>query len=133
MNLAEVIHQRWAAATALDALLPVARVVTGMGVDATMPYAVVAKQSERPLTRHHDGSGVDLVVMRIEVFDENYDAGAAVLHAIKVAFDRTSFALSDGDDVLSMNRTGDDETQCDDGVWRFTIDFECTVYLKSGV
>ncbi|HYW81229.1 MAG TPA: hypothetical protein VE890_16720 [Thermoguttaceae bacterium] len=133
MNLAEVLHERWAAATALDAMLPVARVVTGMSVDATMPYATLIKQSERPLTRHHDGSGVDLVVMRIEVFDENYDTGTAVLHAIKAAFDRSTFALSGSDEVLVMQRVNDNETQSDDGVWQFAIDFECTVYLESGV
>ena len=133
MNLAQVIHQRWAAATTLTGLLPASRVHTGIGAEATMPYAVISKQSDRPLTRHHDGSAVDLIGVRIEVFNENYDAGAAVVHEIKAAFDRTDFALAGSDSVLNMLRSNDRESQGDDGVWQFTVDFDCTVYLESGV
>ena len=133
MNLIEVIHQRWAAATALNDLLPSTRVFTGMSVDATMPYAVITKETERPLTRHHDGSAIDLVAVQVRVFDENYDAGAAVMHEVKTALDHTNFALSVSDRVLGMQRTNDQENQTEDGVWQFTIDFNCTVYLESGV
>ena len=42
MNLVQVIHQRWAAAAALDALLPASRVFTGLGPDARLPLATSA-------------------------------------------------------------------------------------------
>ena len=59
MNLSQVIHQRWAAATALNALLPATRVSTGLSVDPTTPYAVVSKEGQSPESMHHDGSGID--------------------------------------------------------------------------
>ena len=44
MNLAQVIHQRWAGDGALSALLPASRLYTGMSVDPTPPYAVITRQ-----------------------------------------------------------------------------------------
>ena len=129
MNLAEVIHQRWAAATALNDLLPAARVTTGVSVDPTLPYAVIAKQSERPMVRHNDGSAVDSVGLRIRVFHDNYDSAAAVMEQIRVAFERSDFALSGDDKVIAMQRSDDSQRQEDDGVWQFVIDFDCMVYL----
>ena len=61
MNLAEVIHQRWAAAAALENLLPASRVYTGMSVDPATPYAVIAKLSDRPAGYHNDGSALSTV------------------------------------------------------------------------
>lgn len=133
MNLAQVIHQRWAAAEALNDLLPAASVYTGTSVDPTTPYAVISKQSDRPEAKLNDGSAVDTIVVRIEVFHDNRDAGAAIVHQVKAAFDRTDFALAAGDKVINMQRSNDHETQEKDGVWKFAVDFNCTVHLASGV
>ena len=133
MNLAQVIHQRWASAEALSALLPAARVYTGMSVDPATPFAVIAKESDRPLERFGDGSAIDVVKIRIEVFHENLDGGAAVVHQIKVAFDCTSFDLAGSDKVINMERSNDFAIQQDDGTWRFVIDFNCLVQLATGV
>lgn len=133
MNLAQVIHQRWAAAEALNSLLPAQRVYTGISVDSTTPYAVITKQSDHPLTRHNDGSVVDTVGIRIQVFHDNYDAAAAIVEQIKAAFDRTYFSLSGSDKVINMQRSNDFERPGDDGVWQMVIDFNCMVYLESGV
>jgi hypothetical protein len=133
MNLAEVIHQRWAAAGTLESLLPAERVHTGLGVDAGLPYAVISKRADRPLSRHNDGSAVAEVVLQIEVFHDDYDAAAAIMHEIKTAFDRTAFDLAAGDKVLDMRRANDRETQSDDGLWQLTIDFNCTIHLPTGV
>ena len=130
MNLAQVIHQRWAAAAALAELLPAASVYTGTSVDPTTPYAVIGKQSDRPEANFNDGSAVNTVVVRIEVFHDNRDAGAAIVHQVKAAFDRTDFALAGGDKVINMQRSNDSERQEKDGVWKFTADFNCTVYLS---
>ncbi len=129
MNLAQVIHQRWAAATALDDLLPASRVFTGVSVDSTMPYAVISKRSDRPAAYHNDGSALSTVGVRIEVVDDGYDSAAAVMEQVKAAFDRTDFALSGSDKVISMQRSNDFQRQEPEGVWRLVIDFVCTVYL----
>lgn len=132
MNLSQIIHQRWAAATALDDLLPATRVSTGLNVDPTTPYAVISKESQSPESLHHDGSGVDEVKLRIQIYHDHYDRAVAILEQIKVAFDRTSFDLSGSDRVLFMQRTGDFENQNDDGLWRIVVDFRLTVFLASG-
>ena len=132
MNLAQVIHQRWAAADALNALLPASRVYTGVSFDPVLPLAVLAKESDRPDSYQSDGSAIDLVVLRIRVFHAQHDAAAKIIHQIKKAFDRTTFDLTGGDTVLDMQRTNDHEQQRSDGSWEMTIDFKCTVYLASG-
>jgi hypothetical protein len=132
MNLAQVIHQRWAATEALSSLLPAARVYTGMSVDPSRPFAVISKESHRPLESYNDGAAVDVVGVRIRVFHDDYTAAAAVVAQIKAAFDRSEFALSGSDKVLAVERADDAELQTDDGVWQLTVDFKCTVYLAAG-
>lgn len=129
MNLVEVIHQRWAASAPLEDLLPAVRLYTGTSVDPTLPYAVIDKRSQRPLVRHNDGSAVDAVGVRISLFHDSHDLAAAVMQQVKAAFDRTDFALSGNDKVINIQRSDDFQRQADDGVWQFTIDFDCTVYL----
>jgi len=133
MNLAQAIHQRWAAAAALSELLPAARVHTGLSVGPTTPYAVISRPDQSPVSLHHDGSGIDAVTLRIQVYHDQYDAAAAIVQEIKAAFDRTSFELAGADRVLFMRRTADSEHQGEDGLWRLLVDFRCTVYLASGI
>ncbi|MBA7474156.1 hypothetical protein ES707_09504 [subsurface metagenome] len=133
MNLMEVIHQRWAAAAALDDLLPVERVFTGLNVDRDVPYAAIRKRADRPLSRHNDGSAAANVALRIEIFHDDHDAALAILHQVKTAFDTTAFDLSGNDKVLDMRRVDDWERQGDDRVWQLTIDFNCTIHLAAGV
>ena len=132
MNLTEVIHQRWAAAGPLENLLPASSVATGLCVDPAMPYGAITKCGDRPIARHNDGSAVDAVTVRIEVFHDDRDAAADVVAQIKTAFDRTDFALAGTDRVMNMQRTGDSERQNGDGTWQMTVDFACTVYLATG-
>ena len=133
MNLAQVIHQRWAAAEGLNGLLPAARVYTGMSVESSLPFAVISKQSDRPLSRYNDGSAIDAVGVRIQVFHQDYDSAAAIVEQLKVVFDRSRFALAGCDKVIDMRRSDDSEHQEEDGAWRMVIDFDCTVYLAAGV
>jgi hypothetical protein len=133
MNLMEVIHQRWAAADALDDLLSAERVFTGLNVDRDVPYAAIRKRADRPLSRHNDGSAASNVALRVEVFHDDHDAALAILHQVKTAFEGTAFDLSDGDKVLDMRRVDDWAVQGDDQVWQLTIDFNCTIHLTAGV
>ena len=130
MNLAQVLHQRWAAAAPLCALLPAQRVCTGMSPDPARPFAVISKVSSRPLESYNDGSAVDVIGVRFQVFCDGYDAAAAIVEQIKAAFDRSCFPLAGSDKVLLMRRTNDSEQQQDDGVWQMTVDFDCTVYFE---
>lgn len=129
MNLAEVLHQRWAAAETLNGLLPAASVHTGPGVARTMPAAAITKRTDRPDVYLSDGSSLNTVGVRIQVFHDSYDSAVAVLEQVRTAFDRTEFDLSDDDKVINMRRANDFEEQQDDGSWRLVIDFDCTVYL----
>ncbi len=105
MNLAQVIHQRWAADSTLDGLLPAARVYTGLSFDPARPFAVISKESDKPETYHSDGSAIDAVGLRIQVFHDHYDAGAEIAGQIKKSFDRTAFDLAGSDKVLNIERT----------------------------
>jgi hypothetical protein len=129
MNLAQVLHQRWAAAAPLCTLLPAQRVFTGMSPGPTRPFATISKTGSRPLEAYNDGSACDAVGVRFQVFCDGYDAAAAIAEQIKIAFDRSRFALAGADKMLLMRHTNDVEQQQDDAVWQMTIDFECTVYF----
>ncbi len=131
MNLAQILHHRWAAAEPLNELLPAERVFTGTSVVPAMPLAVISRCHTRPAVQFTDGAGLDTVGVRIELYDPSYDASQAVLEALKAAFDRTSFDLADGAKVLYMRRTADHARQEPDGTWRTTIEFDCTVLVKA--
>ncbi len=133
MNLIQAIHQQWADSTELSALLPASCVYTGINVEGALPYAVITKRSHRPWVYLSDGSAIDRVGVRMEVFHENYDSAAAIAQQMKVAFDRADLPLAGGDEVISVQRADDFECQDDDGLWRLTVDFLCTVLLESGV
>ena len=131
MSLIQAIHQRWAATGPLSAALSASRVSTGLSAVHGVPLAVITKQSDQPLAACNDGSAVDSIGVRIEVFHGNYDAAAAIVAQVKAAMDRADFALDGGNMVIDMRRTNDSEQQQDDGVWRMVVDFACMVYRAS--
>jgi len=133
MNLLEIIHQRWAATSELDDSLSVERVFTGLSVDRDVPYAVIRKRADRPLSRHNDGSAASKVALRFEIFHDDHDAALAIMDQVKTAFDSAAFDLDGDDKVLDMRRVDDWQTQGDDRVWQLTIDFDCTIHLAAGV
>jgi hypothetical protein len=128
VSLLQTIHQRWAADEALSALLPASRVYVGTNTDPTVPLAVIGKKSGRPRTACNDGSTVDAVGVRVQVFHGEYDSALAIAEQVGAAFDRAAFPLTGGDKVIHMRRTNDREQQQDDGAWRMVVDFECLVY-----
>ena len=129
MNLARMLHHRWAADEPLNHLLPAGRVFTGTSVTPAMPLAVISRCHAQPAVQFADGGGLDTVGVRIELYDPSYDASQAVLDAVKRAFDRTSFELAGCGRVLYMRRTADHAHQEPDGTWRTTVEFDCTVLL----
>ena len=131
MNLLQAINERWAAAAALEAVLPAARLYTGVCPDAALPWATLAKESERPVACCNDGSATVAVGLKIDVFHGDHDAGAGVVEQIIAAFDRSDFALAGSDRVVDMRRVNDFERESDDGVWQFTCEFQCVVFLAA--
>ena len=132
MNLAKYLHERWAAADDLNGLLPEEKVFTGMSSDPAPPYAVISQEGRKPFTRHSDGSALDKVLVRIQVFHGQYDAGPGIIREINRAFEGSSFDLDDGCKVFNMLRTDQREKQLEPGVWQFILDFQCTVFLPEG-
>lgn len=133
MNLEQAIHQRWAASEGLNSVLAAERVKTGRSLGDSLPYANVARLSNRTALRTNAGDALDEVVLRVNVWHDDYDSGRAIVHALKAAFDRADFALADGVQVVQMRRTDDSATQHEDGTWQFTVDFLVQVHLPSGV
>lgn len=131
MNLARMLHHRWANDERLNRLLPAQRVYTGTSVTPAMPVAVISRCQSEPAVQFANGGGLDTVAVRIELYDPSYEASLAVLDAMKRAFDRTSFELPGGGRVLFMRRTIDQTRQEPDGVWHTTIEFLCTVLGES--
>jgi hypothetical protein len=129
MNLTHAIHQRWAAAQGLNALLPASRLSTGVAADAGRPYAVVSQESNRPLECANDGASFSTVGLRIRAFHNDYDGVASIATQIKAAFDRSSFALSGDDRVVDMRLLDESYRQNDDGAWELVFDFSCTVLV----
>ena len=133
MNLAQAIHTRWAADAALNGLLPVTQVMTGIYVagEPGSRYATVTLCGGRFEGAANDGSSIDTVTIRIQVHYDHYDAGRSIADALLAAFDRSSFPLSPTDKVICMQRTGlPTETQdATGGRWSWTVDFQCRVSL----
>jgi hypothetical protein len=133
VNLEQVVHQRWAASDALNSLLAAEHVKTGRSFGAALPYATIARRGSRTALRTSAGDALDEVTLRVNVWHDQYDAGRAIVHQVKAAFDRTDFALAGGDRVVQMRRTDDSASQHSDGTWQFTVDFLVQVHLPSGV
>jgi hypothetical protein len=127
MNLLEVIHQRWAAATALNALLPASRLYTGRSGDPSRPFATIWKRSQRPIALCNDATDFEEIGLRVQVLHDNHDAAAAIVEQLKTTFDRTQFPLSGNDAVVLVQHINNWEEQNDDGVWQMTVDLICTV------
>lgn len=133
MKLEQAIHQRWEAADALNSLLPVANVKTGRSLDASLPYASIARKAVRTVFRTNAGDALDEVVLEVHVWHDDYDAGRDIVEQVNTAMDRADFALSDGQQVVQMRRTGESDSQHDEGVWQFMVQFLVQVYLPFGV
>ncbi len=131
MNLAKLIHERWATDAALSALLPVSSVSTGIyfAADPTVPYATITRPGDFVVGRSSDGVRIESVPVRITIYHDldHYDEGEAIADAVKAAFDGSAFDLATEQRVVAMRLVRYQPLQDDDGDWYFILDFECTV------
>jgi hypothetical protein len=132
MKLEQAIHERWAAAGALSALLPAEKLSTGFSRASGTPYAVLIRSSGRNLFCTNAGDALDEITLAIHVWHDDHDAGRAILEQIQATFDRSAFDLSDGPRVVQMRRAAEAAAQHEGGAWQFTIEFLVQVYLPSG-
>ena len=132
MNLEQTMHQRWAAASGLNALLSATRLRTGLARNAAVPYATLTPRSSRTIVRTNAGDALEQVALAIHVWHDDFDAGQAIADLVDATFDQSEFDLAGQDRVIQMRRTARAATQHADGVWQWTIEFELDVYLGSG-
>lgn len=132
MNLEQAIHQRWAAASELNALLAAANLRTGLARNATVPYATLTPRSSRTIVRTNAGDALEHVTLAIHVWHHQFDAAQAIADMVDAVFDRSEFDLAGADRVIQMRRTARAATQHPDGLWQCTIEFDVHVYLASG-
>ncbi len=132
MSLEQAVHQRWAAASALVALLPAENVSTGLAAGRTLPYATIARKLGRATLRTNAGATLEEVTLRINVWHDDHDAGREIVEEVEAAFDGADFALSSGERVIQMRRTDEQGSQRDDGIWLFRLEFLVHVYLPTG-
>lgn len=128
MSLEQAVHQRWAADPALAAMLPPERFTTGRASEGPLPYATLARRSNRTVWRANSGDRLDETELAVHVWHGDYDAGRAVAERVRAVFDRAAFGLASGARVVQMLRRGDDAAQGPDGVWRFTLVFVVQVH-----
>jgi hypothetical protein len=133
MNLAQAIQARWSAAPQLNGLLPAEEVVTGtyFAAEPGGCYATITLPGGTVEGYANDGSSVENVQVRIQVHDDDYGHGQAVVAALLAALDRADFALAGADRVLAMQKTGMPQEIQDPrrGQWEWIVDFRCRVYL----
>jgi hypothetical protein len=136
MNLAQLIHARWAAAPQLNDLLSVAKVMTGtfFATDPGARYATVTLPGSRAHGFLNDGSSLEVVTIRLRIHHDDYDLGKAVVDAALAVFDRSEFALSADERVINMQRTGLPQELQDPrtGQWDWVIEFHCRVHRGVG-
>jgi hypothetical protein len=133
MDLEQSFYAHWAATPGLESLLPARRVRTGLAHGERRPYATLERRAGRTAFRTNAGDALDEVTLAIHVWHDSYDAGRAIVGAIRAAFDRSDFDLGGGDRVLQIRRTAEAAKQQDNNVWQFTVEFSVSVYLSSGV
>jgi hypothetical protein len=131
MDLEQAIRQRWGATPALDGLLPVSKLKTGLARGDTLPYATLARTGSRPALRTAAGDAIDEVAVRITIWHGDYDGGSAIVGQVAAAFDHSDFALAGGGRVIQMRRTNLAATEHDDGAWQFTIEFLAEIHIPS--
>jgi hypothetical protein len=135
MNLGAYLHSRWRASPSLNDLLPVEKVMTGLyfAADPGSSYATITLPGGAVEGYANDGSSVDSVKVRFQVHDADYDRGGAIVEALLATFDRSDFALSGNDRVLSMQKCGSPQETQDarTGQWDWIVDFQCRVYLAA--
>ena len=133
MNLLQAIHQRWAFHRG-----PGRPLAGGPGLyrheRRSHPALCRARQGKpaprRVLQRRFRDRGVGLP---IQVFHGQYDAARPSCSRSKWPSTAPISPWPAAISSFHMRRVNDSERQSEDGVWQFSRDYQCTVYLAAGV
>ncbi len=128
MTLSQAIHQRWAADEQLAALVPPERFLTGLGVDARLPYALLVGSDSTVAMRYNDRSSLATVRLRVDCFHPQFEKAEATLRRIAAVFDGATMPLEDGRAVLLVRVVGHSLRQIEDGTWQARAKLQCAVY-----
>lgn len=130
MSIEAAIHAWWADATdplavALNTLLPVTRLVSGVVQDADLkitdgPFATLSRDLTQTAFSTNCGDG-DRSPMLLQIWHENYDEGEAIKDAAIACFHRKKRASAG---IIQALRASDTAIQEPDGWWQFPISFE---------
>lgn len=134
MKLFKAIHARWAADASLIALLAAAKAVSGVyqAASLALPFAVWKRPGDGEPIWDNAGDRTEFCNVVCVLYHSDYDDGLAIAAAIKTAFNRASFSLAGGENVMNMQLTaGYSEVQGDDGTWQFSIPFVCQVAVET--
>jgi len=124
LGLEEAIQERWAAAGALTALVPAARVFTGAAVDQpAVPYVVWTRRASAPVARTSSGRNIDRTRMRCEIRAEQLTLAKQIAQAVHDAYNRVSFALTAGE-CLTMQVAAHEEALTHEGWWVVATEYD---------
>ena len=126
MSIEQAIHELWQADAELTALLPAARLITGIAHNAPpFPYAVLAQTESKPVVRTSSGTVITRTALRLSIWATDLDTGKQIAGEADRVLDRTSFALASGT-VLNLQRVHSIEQAQADGAWLVALDYVAT-------
>jgi hypothetical protein len=129
MNLEQAFHQRWSQVTALESLLPAARVTTGQARDTAFPCATLEVGPIRSALPTNEGPAIRVAEVRVNVRHEGYSAAKAIVEALRDGFDGATLELPGSAHSARLRHVADSNRQQDDGAWHWTVEFEAKTHL----
>jgi hypothetical protein len=130
MSLEAALHERWSQSSALEALLPAARLTSGLAADdVPLPYAVL-QRGPIHARWHTSTRTVEEIELELHVYAERLETLGQLATALREAFDRRALASDEGD-VLRMRVHQRHETQHDDGIWHLDMRFRVLLALAA--
>ncbi len=124
LGLEQAIQERWAASTALTALVPAARVFTGVAVDGpALPYVVWQRVVTATVSRTSSGRQIDRSRFRCEVRAEQLISSKQIAQAVADEYNRAAFTLSSGS-CLTMQHVLHEETLSPQGWWLVVTEYD---------
>ncbi len=127
MSLEAALYARWAASPALNALLPVEKLATGLVRGAGTPCALLVPKACRAAAMTNAPGGLENVGFAFHVWHENYDAALAIADAIRAAFHRAVLQVSPQSQAIRIGQTARSARQHADGLWELRIEFDALV------
>jgi hypothetical protein len=131
MNLAQLVHARWAASARLNALLPVGKVLAGgrFHGDPGTRYATLTLPGSRSAGIPRAQWVPETVIVRARIHHDDYAAGQAIVAALLACLDGQEFSLVAWQRKVSIERGSVPKEMQDPrtGHWDWVTDLRCRV------